>query len=261
MPDPTNRQKTKNKYRAAAKFGIVSGPGVWCTCPMGKERQAIGELRDVFDSVAEELWPREDAKSRGPQGSDDEDEEEMDLEKQLASELAAIKTPTGASKRFRNIFIDTKCLAFISCTSPEVDPVKLVHAYFEEIERTRRTRTRHVLRLSPMSGTCNAHVPEMIHLMDKLLPPVFKQDPPKPLKYKIQVKTRNNNKIKSLELTQELARCVPKDQGHVVDLNSPEVVILVEIYQVSRRMDFIACYTSYYPVSCVYPHRPCVELA
>ncbi|KAG8905910.1 hypothetical protein FRB99_007990 [Tulasnella sp. 403] len=131
-----------------------------------------------------------------------------------------------------NIYVDTKCLAFISCRPP-ADPVKLVQAYFEEIERTKRARTRNVLRLSPIEGTCAAHPAEIVHLARKLFAPVFQANPPRARRFKIQLKVRNNSKpeLKSEMLVPEIAKCVPLDRGHVVDLQNPEIVVLIEIYQ------------------------------
>ncbi|KAG8874518.1 F-actin-capping protein subunit beta [Tulasnella sp. 331] len=218
---------------------------------MGKEKQVIGELLDVLESVrrlsiafgwtfglslptsrsqiAGELWPPEKAMDLNGSG-DETAEEEEDLDKQLANELAAIRKPHRPTQRFRNIFVDTKCLAFISCRPP-VDPVKLVLAYFEEIERTKQARTRNVLRLSPVTGTCAANQPEILSLARNIFPSVFECVPSVAHRYKIQCRVRNNHKFESQALVPELAKCVPSDHGHKVDLENPEMVILVEVYQ------------------------------
>jgi len=62
----------------------------------GKEKQTVGELYDLFESLACELWPGSDAvqadDDEGHADSDDGEVEE-DLEKQIAKELASIKRP------------------------------------------------------------------------------------------------------------------------------------------------------------------------
>ena len=30
---------------------MIDGPGVWASCVKGKEKQAVGELYDLFESV------------------------------------------------------------------------------------------------------------------------------------------------------------------------------------------------------------------
>ncbi|KAG9036440.1 hypothetical protein FS837_001685 [Tulasnella sp. UAMH 9824] len=227
----TKREKTKNRYRALARKGDrLEGPGIWCTCPMGKEKQVIGELYDVLDSLAEELWPRDPNVFTNNDAQSDDDLDEEDFEKALANELSAIKKPAANERRLKNVFIDTKCLAFLSCRPP-LDPVRVTLAYFEEIERTGRARTRNVLRLSPVVATCVANPTEIASLARRVLKPVFEADPPRPYRYKIQTRIRNNTKLSSEVLIPEIAQCVPKELGHVVDLQNPEMVVLVEIYQ------------------------------
>lgn len=45
---------------------------------------------------------------------------------------------------------------------------------------------------------------------------------------------RNHDKIKKSELVPLLAACVPAEGGHKVDLEHPEVVIIVNILKVSE---------------------------
>ncbi|KIO34484.1 hypothetical protein M407DRAFT_240408 [Tulasnella calospora MUT 4182] len=225
------REKTKNRYRALARKGDrLEGPGIWVTCPMGKEKQVIGELYDVLDSLAEELWPRDPGVPIKDDAQSGDDTDEEDFEKALANELSAIKKPKANERRLKNVFIDTKCLAFLSC-KPPLDSVRLTLAYFEEIEKTGRARTRNVLRLSPVIATCVANPTEIVSLARRVLKPVFEASPPRPHRYKIQTRIRNNTKLSSADLVPEIAKCVPTELGHVVDLQNPEMVVLVEIYQ------------------------------
>ncbi|KAG8931662.1 F-actin-capping protein subunit beta [Tulasnella sp. 417] len=195
---------------------------------MGKEKQVIGELYDVLDSLAEELWPRDPGVSRNGDAQSDDDMEEEDFEKALANELSAIKKPAANEKRLKNVFIDTKCLAFLSCRPP-LDPVRLTLAYFEEIEKTGRARTRNVLRLSPVLATCVANPTEIASLAKRIMKPIFEAEPPRPYRYKIQTRIRNNTKLSSEVLIPEIAKCVPKELGHVVDLQNPEMVAVCGI--------------------------------
>ncbi|KAG9014865.1 hypothetical protein FRB94_009023 [Tulasnella sp. JGI-2019a] len=135
-------------------------------------------------------------------------------------------------------------VAFISCRSP-VDPVKLVLAYFQEIETTRRARTRNVLRLSPVTATSPANPPEIIALARGLFPSVFEIEPPVAHRYKIQARIRNNNKLDSQVLIPELAKCVPSDRGHKVDLENPKMVILVEVFQTVCCMSIVPSWIKY----------------
>jgi tRNA acetyltransferase TAN1 len=69
------------------------------SCVKGKEKQTVGELYDLFESLASELWPETaavpDAAASDDDGRDDPDDGAVmeDLEKQLSKELASIKRP------------------------------------------------------------------------------------------------------------------------------------------------------------------------
>ncbi|KAG9039974.1 hypothetical protein FRB95_004446 [Tulasnella sp. JGI-2019a] len=98
---------------------------------MGREKQVIGELLDVLESIAEGLWPSgKDTATGAGDAEDNEEDEDEDLDKQLANELAAIRKPNQPTQRFskphvthsrnnrttlksyaikENIYIDTKC--------------------------------------------------------------------------------------------------------------------------------------------------------
>ncbi|KAG8932824.1 hypothetical protein FRC02_000508 [Tulasnella sp. 418] len=237
MPPLTKKQQAKRRYKQGGCENI-DGPGVWCTCVKGKEKQVIGELYDVFESIADDLWPassalgtrEHNADERNANANTDEEQEEEDLEKQLAKELESLKKPKNKHRRFRSVYVDTKCLVYISC-KPPVDPVKLCIAYLEEVETKKTARTRNALRLCPVSISCVANPEEIISNAKTLIPLSFNTEPERPYRYKIQLKIRNNSRLKSDQLIPELAKCVPQDHGHTVDLNNPELVILIEVYK------------------------------
>ncbi|KAH7884419.1 hypothetical protein F5I97DRAFT_2037022 [Phlebopus sp. FC_14] len=212
----------------------IEGPGVWASCVKGKEKQTVGELYDLFESLASELWPVEGAEEtseRGHDGSDDEDTG-GDLEAQVAKELAAMKRPRTVEKRFANCQTNTPCVVFISCRPP-VDPVKLVVTHIENVEKTGVARTKYIHRLTPVSGSCFANLPELQSLCRRVFSPFFAQDeqgdPPKTHKYKIELRVRNHNTLGRMEIIQEVAKCMP--DNYTVDLDDPEVFVLVEVFK------------------------------
>ncbi|KAF8627062.1 hypothetical protein AX17_006402 [Amanita inopinata Kibby_2008] len=76
---------------------VVDGPGVWASCVRGKEKATVGELYDVFESLADEMWPVEekdalDAEEPGSSGKN------VSLEEQIANEVSAIKRPRRESR-------------------------------------------------------------------------------------------------------------------------------------------------------------------
>lgn len=73
----------------------LNGPSIWVTCVRGKERQAVGELYDLFEQYAAEMWPGESsaAADAGDEDNSDEDDEDDDIEKQIAKEMSTMKRP------------------------------------------------------------------------------------------------------------------------------------------------------------------------
>jgi len=155
-------------------------------------------------------------------------EEEEDLEKVLAKELKQLAQPRQ-NRRFANARTDVLSAIFISCRPP-IDPVKLVYTHFANVERTGVTQTRHALQFTPISDSCTATLPDIIELAERLIPPAFHADPPQTFKYRIQITSRNHSAVPRNELIPALAQCVPADQGHTVDLDEPDLTILVDLY-------------------------------
>ncbi|KAF8271207.1 hypothetical protein EI94DRAFT_1679705 [Lactarius quietus] len=222
----------------------IDGPGIWVSCVKGKEKQTVGELYDLFESLASELWPET---ATGPDGASDEDgadddAETEDLEKQISKELASIKRPRK-EQIFANCQTNTPCVIFISCKAP-VDPVTLVLKYVEDVETTGVTRTRlaplhcplptsffhrYTHRLTPVTNTCVANVSEIKSLAQRVLKPFLAQHSGSDFRYKIEIKVRNHNSIPRQTVIDTIVSCVPTEW--TVNLNDAEVFILVEVFK------------------------------
>jgi len=95
--------------------------GIWATCVKGKERKALGELRDLFNEVctpycrcstaygdqyAEMLYADQipsTGNEEAMEGADD-----VDIEKEIKQELEGIRKP-GAAKLFEPVMLDVQC--------------------------------------------------------------------------------------------------------------------------------------------------------
>ncbi|KAJ7285191.1 hypothetical protein C8J57DRAFT_1290659 [Mycena rebaudengoi] len=220
-----DRRKKKYRSDGTPVWGkrFIDGPGVWVTCIKGKEKQAVGELYELFDNLASELWP---AKIDEDDSEGDPDES-LSIEAQIASEVSAMKRPR-AEQRFANCQTNTPCLVFISCKAP-VDPLQLVTTHVSNVQKTGVTQTRQILRLVPVVATCVANLPEIQALCRKVFEPVFGDAAVKKFKFKIELHIRNHTTITRPVLIDGIAKCVP--EGHTVDLNDPELFILVEVFK------------------------------
>ncbi|PFH48748.1 hypothetical protein AMATHDRAFT_149123 [Amanita thiersii Skay4041] len=207
----------------------VDGPGVWASCIKGKEKGTVGELYDLFESLAEELWPVENPQDDETTKADasPNDQGDLSLEEKIANEVSTIKKPKRGS-RFVNCQTNTQCVVFISC-KPPVDPVELVLQHVKNVKETGIARTRYTHRLVPVSDTCVANPPEIQSLCQRVFEPFFSKNPDKKYTYKIELRVRNHTTMQRMDLIQTIALCVP--QGHTVSLTEPDIFILVEVFK------------------------------
>ncbi|KAI4519209.1 hypothetical protein K525DRAFT_206665 [Schizophyllum commune Loenen D] len=229
----------KKKYRSDGTpiwtKPTIEGPGIWATCPRGKERQTVGELYDLFESLSAEIWhPAEgetgetEGVSAKPANTDDSDsDEDLSIEAQIAKEVAGIKKP-AAEKRIQNCHTDTQCVVFMACRPP-VDPIALVMRHLKNVEMTGITRTRQTHRLLPVSGSCTANILEIQALCRDAWLKYMTGRVNATSKYKIELRIRNHSTLTRMAIIQAVAECVP--EGFSVDLNDPEVFVLVEVFK------------------------------
>ncbi|KAM6490557.1 hypothetical protein JOM56_013900 [Amanita muscaria] len=230
-----SENKTKKKKFRSDGTSIwtrphVDGPGVWASCVRGKEKGAVGELYDVFESLASEMWPEEEKSNDGSDSEDSSSQKNsrhLSLEEQIASEVSAIKRPKRGT-RFANCKTNTQCVVFISC-KPPVDPVELVVRHIKNIQETGVTRTRFIHRLVPVSGSCTANPLQIQSLCCSIFEPFFAKHGDRKFTYKIEPRVRNHTTMDRMTIIQTVAQCIP--EGHTVSLTEPEIFILVEVFK------------------------------
>ncbi|KAG9055091.1 hypothetical protein FS842_003172 [Serendipita sp. 407] len=269
---PNKQSGSRKRYKSDGtriSSTTIHGPGVFITCVKGKERQAGKEIKEVFEAISDELWPRnasavdspEARDNPGDDNSDDEDDEDDDIENLILKERAKLQADserknnasTSAGKMKHRIVIhytDTPCILFAGCASP-IEPVQLTLAYLDEVKRTGIARTRAVQRLEPISGTCMAALPELLVLGEKILREKLGDGdsesgrtytvstkrcdltaphlPDVIFQYKILSRIRNNSKLTSAKVIEELPKKVPP--CHKVSLTNPDMMILVVAFK------------------------------
>ncbi|XP_041098511.1 THUMP domain-containing protein 1-like [Polyodon spathula] len=109
-----------------------------------------------------------------------------------------------------------------------IDPGKLVHHILQDLHTTKKKKSRVILRMLPVSGTCKAFIEEMEKYLGPFLESWFKA--PNQGTFQIVFKARNSSHAKRDEVIKLLAGLVgnmnPKNK---VDLTNPEFTIIVEI--------------------------------
>ncbi|PBL03404.1 hypothetical protein ARMGADRAFT_1004148 [Armillaria gallica] len=240
MADESSKRKSQGSDKKRKKYRSdgtpiwskrhIDGPGVWVSCVKGKEKQTVGELYDLFDSLASDLWPLGGDEKDADSDDDDDDDTgaaSLSLEAQISNEISAMKRPRH-EQRFTNCQTNTPCVVFISC-KPPVDPVRLVETHIRNVQKTGFMRTRYCHRFVPVSGSCVTNVPEIQALCRSTFEPFFAREPERKYSYKIELRIRNHTSLSRPTIIQTIADCVP--EGHVVNLTDPSLFILVEVFK------------------------------
>lgn len=88
-----------------------------------------------------------------------------------------------------------------------LEPEKLVHHILQDMYKTKKKKTRVILRMLPISGTCKAFLEDMKKYAETFLEPWFKA--PNKGTFQIIYKSRNNSHMNREEVIKELAGMFP----------------------------------------------------
>ncbi|OAV94940.1 hypothetical protein PTTG_07937 [Puccinia triticina 1-1 BBBD Race 1] len=189
----TNSSRAKYLKQRAFSTSLITGPGIFFTCPRNKEAAAVYEFKDLLERVAEEIKPtltgeddpeQEGSKECEGEDEDDDDDDKLeDIESQIQKELEELKgggrreeqgPKKQASKRFESKKMDCECLGFISFPKA-YDPVEFTYHIVQQIQQGKPGYgLRFIQRITPVSMTCSANSPsEFEKMVTNLLRPRF----------------------------------------------------------------------------------------
>ncbi|XP_063510645.1 THUMP domain-containing protein 1 isoform X1 [Pongo pygmaeus] len=163
-------------------------------------------------------------KDQQPSGSEGEDD---DAEAALKKEVGDIKASTEMRlRRFQSVESGANNVVFIRTLG--IEPEKLVHHILQDMYKTKKKKTRVILRMLPISGTCKAFLEDMKKYAETFLEPWFKA--PNKGTFQIVYKSRNNSHVNREEVIRELAGIVcTLNSENKVDLTNPQYTVVVEI--------------------------------
>ncbi|KAF2500532.1 hypothetical protein BU16DRAFT_249760 [Lophium mytilinum] len=225
------RVRDKKQWRTPRKEGMASrgieagDVGIWITCDMKKQSKCAAECRDLFEEYATKLYGASHDAAAAESG--DAEDGEADIEAEIQQELEAIRKPTE-EPLFTQIKIETECLVFFK-TRPPIEPVSFVHAICKDAANSAgQKQSRFIKRLTPMTVMGKATDKGIDEMAAEVLKPHFHTPGTGAKKFAIRP-TLRNNKTDRLVLIKRVAEAV--GPGHPVDLTSPDVTVLVEVYQ------------------------------
>ncbi|KAG6927715.1 THUMP domain containing 1, partial [Chelydra serpentina] len=199
--------------------------GILITCNMN-ERKCVGEAYSLLNEYGDLLYGPEKFTAQDGTLSGSEEEED-DVEAALKKEVDQIRTSTEQKlRRFQSVESGANNVVFIRTLG--VEPEKLVHHILKDLHTTKKKKTRVILRMLPISGTCKAFVEDMKKYSQTFFEPWFKA--PNKGTFQIVYKARNNSHMSREEVIKELAGIVGSlNPENKVDLNNPQYTIVVEI--------------------------------
>ncbi|NWX30771.1 THUM1 protein, partial [Notiomystis cincta] len=157
----------------------------------------------------------------------DREEDEDDVEAALKKEVGQIRASTEQKlRRFQSVESGANNVVFIRTQG--IEPENLVHHILKDMHTTKKKKTRVILRMLPISGTCKAFMEDMKKYTETFFEPWFKA--PNKGTFQIVYKARNNSHMSREEVIKELAGIVGSlNPENKVDLNNPQYTVVVEI--------------------------------
>lgn len=245
-----SRKRSKKRYGAGhhgkrwkgSRELEVGMEGILITCNMN-ERKCTAEAFNLLNEYAEQLYGPEKLQENAGSSSDEDEAEEEDVDVALKKEVAQLQASgTKQERRFQALDSGANNVIFIRTQNLESD--KLVHHILSDLHTTKKKKSRVILRMLPVTGTCKAFQEDMVKYLTTFLEPWFKT--PNCATYQIAFKARNSSHNKRDEIIKSIAGLVGKlNPKNKVDLTNPELTIIVEVIKAVCCISVVKDYTLY----------------
>ncbi|XP_061840137.1 THUMP domain-containing protein 1 [Nerophis lumbriciformis] len=214
----------------------VGMEGILVTCNMN-QKKCTAEAFDLLNEYADKLYGPE--KFPGGEGSCPDE----DVDDALKREVAQLRAPPGyQERRFQALESGANNVIFIRTRNLESD--KLVHHILSDLHATKKKKTRVILRMLPVMGTCRAFLDDILNYLSNFLQPWFKR--PNTATYQVVYKARNNNHSKREDVIKSVAGLVGKmNSKNRVNLSKPDLTIMLEVIKAVCCVSVAREYTVY----------------
>ncbi|KAK3530146.1 hypothetical protein QTP86_015155 [Hemibagrus guttatus] len=170
--------------------------GVLITCNM-KERRCTAEAYSLLNEYADQLYgPEQLAEPKDSSSSDD------DVEAALQKEVEQFHSTTEKQQR-RFTALDSGANNVLFIRTHNIDPGCLVHSILQDLYSSGRLKSRVMLRMLPVCGSCKAFPEDMLKFLHSFLQPWFLS--PNHASYQICFKSRNNSSSKRDDIIKSIA--------------------------------------------------------
>ncbi|TID16286.1 hypothetical protein CANINC_004188 [Pichia inconspicua] len=158
----TGSNSKRQRSHALVEPGMY---GVYATCPKFKEVAAAKEMRVILQEAIEKYYPKaeDDCSDAEAEDVNDEITNTVDIEDEIAKEIAEIKKNDDKAKSNRNnkelvmreIPLGVESLTFFKLRKPII-PSVLVSKICHDIKESGRKHGRFVQKITPIDKSCNA---------------------------------------------------------------------------------------------------------
>ncbi|KAM3864621.1 THUMP domain-containing protein 1 [Diretmus argenteus] len=231
-----------NKRYKGSRELEVGMQGILITCNMN-ERKCTAEAFNLLNEYADKHYGPEKLQDSGRSSSEEEGDDEDDVDVALKKEVAQLKaSKVKQERRFQALDSGANNVIFIR--TQNLEPDKLVHHILSDLHATKRNKSRVILRMLPVNGTCKAFQEDIEKYLTTFLEPWFKT--PSFATYQVAFKARNSSHNKRDDIIKAIAGLVGKlNPKNKVDLTNPELTIIVEVIKIVCCISVVPDYTLY----------------
>ncbi|KAG7211888.1 hypothetical protein KM043_011099 [Ampulex compressa] len=206
--------------------------GFLCTCNF-REKDCVRDAYKLLDEFADELYGSQKEQESETlcdknDGNNSIEQTEEDISIALDKEINELKEQYEkpvAARRFQAVDTGVKNVIFIRTNLS--NPLELVNRIVTELDKTKKQRTRFLLRLLPIEVVCKAYMNHIKAKAEELFEQYFSQEPKT---FSIVFNRHSNNNIHRDEVIEDLAEIIArKNPGNKADLKNPEIAVVVEV--------------------------------
>ncbi|KAI1164981.1 hypothetical protein F5B18DRAFT_221244 [Nemania serpens] len=235
---PSHKAKLANIKGRTLEVGDM---GFYVTCQRHKEMRAADEILSLCDEYGQKLFGTNSGVADSTSGDQDPEDVEAAIEKELAAMKPSNKPKDAA---FDLLKMNVDCVLFMRTRAP-VDPLALVREICKDAAAAKDRslwRSRFVNKLTPITNTAKATEKGLEDVAKSVLAPHFRlagdeteetaetvSGENNACSYAIRPTIRAHTTLKRSEVIEKVANMISKQ--HKVDLENPDKVIIIEIFQ------------------------------
>ncbi|XP_017286138.1 THUMP domain-containing protein 1 [Kryptolebias marmoratus] len=221
MPGQPNKRFRRSRDLEVGMQGIL------ITCGNNNQRPCTAEALDLLNEYADKLYGPEFQDQFETSEQKDAEDEDEDVDVALKKEVEQLRAyRTNQERRFQ--VLDSGAYNVIFIRTQNIEPDKLVHYLMSDLHATKKKKSRLILRMLPVMGTCRPYQEDILKYLTVFLAPWFKA--PNRATFKVAYKARNNNQHRREEIIKNIAGVLGKlNHKNRANLMDPEFAVVVEI--------------------------------